>query len=148
MRVIEIYETGRFPQLVLDSKKAFASNYGLERGVLASLRRAAVARGAELPEEQPGGSREPLPRAVPEQGAADQKVANYGEAARWYGQYIASFRNDAETPAINYQLADLQLENQDFAAQRASTSARPTTTRSMIVLPPQATRPSTRIASI
>ena len=29
MRVIEIYETGRFPQLVLDSKKAFASNYGL-----------------------------------------------------------------------------------------------------------------------
>ncbi|MGH8187649.1 MAG: tetratricopeptide repeat protein, partial [Steroidobacteraceae bacterium] len=29
MRVIEIYETGRFPLLVLDSKKAFARSYGL-----------------------------------------------------------------------------------------------------------------------
>src|SRR4029434_7765561 len=46
---------------------------------------------------------------------ADQKVANFGEATRWYGQYISSFRTDAETPAINYQLADLQLENKDFA---------------------------------
>jgi outer membrane protein assembly factor BamD (BamD/ComL family) len=48
--------------------------------------------------------------------AAEQKTANYAEASRWYAQYIASFRDAAETPAINYQLADLQLENQDFAS--------------------------------
>ena len=69
MRVIEIYETGGFPKLVLESKKAFAANYGLQCRVLASLRRARVARGAELPEEQPAGPRESLPRAVPERGA-------------------------------------------------------------------------------
>ncbi|MGH8189039.1 MAG: tetratricopeptide repeat protein, partial [Steroidobacteraceae bacterium] len=50
-----------------------------------------------------------------DQAAADEKVANYTEAARWYAQYIASFRDDAATPSINYQLADLQLENKDYA---------------------------------
>ena len=104
-----------------------------ECGVLAPLRRAAVARSAELPEEQPEGSREPLSRAVPGQAARrSEKLANYAEAAHWYREYLASFRNDAETPAINYQLADLLLEKQDFAARRASTSAPPTTTRRTI----------------
>ena len=33
---------------------------------------------------------------------------------RWYGDYLESFPTDADSPPINYQLADLLLENKDF----------------------------------
>ena len=115
MRVIEIYETGRFPQLVLDSKKAFASNYGLSAEY---WRHFDVQQSPEVLSYLKSNLRDLANHyhaQYQDKGAAEQKVANYGEAARWYGQYIASFRDDAETPAINYQLADLQLENQDYA---------------------------------
>src|SRR6266496_5588133 len=45
---------------------------------------------------------------------ADEKLANYREALRWYGDYLKSFPKDADSPAINYELADLLLENKDF----------------------------------
>ncbi|HEX4972480.1 MAG TPA: tetratricopeptide repeat protein, partial [Steroidobacteraceae bacterium] len=115
MRVIEIYETGRFPQLVLDSKKAFANNYGLNAEY---WRHFDVQQSPEVLSYLKSNLRDLANHyhaQYQNKDAANQKVANYGEAARWYGQYIASFRNDAETPAINYQLADLQLENKDFA---------------------------------
>ena len=87
-----------------------------ERRVLASLRRAAVARGAELPEEQPAGPGEPLSRAVPEQGR-ERTRRSPTTARRRAGTRSTSPRSATtpETPAINYQLADLQLENQDYA---------------------------------
>ena len=69
MRVVEIYTQGRLPE----------ARAGVEEGVRVQVRLQAeywrhfdverVARGAELPEEQPEGPRDPLPRAVPERGA-------------------------------------------------------------------------------
>lgn len=116
MRVIEIYETGRFPQLVLDSKKAFASNYGLSAEY---WRHFDVQQSPEVLSYLKSNLRDLANHyhaQYQNKAAAENKVANYTEAARWYGQYIASFSTDAETPAINYQLADLQLENKDFAS--------------------------------
>src|SRR5438093_12602847 len=43
-----------------------------------------------------------------------ENTANYREALRWYGEYLQSFPTDAETPPINYRLADLLLEHKDF----------------------------------
>jgi tetratricopeptide (TPR) repeat protein len=45
-----------------------------------------------------------------------EKVANYAEAQRWYGDYLDSFPSDPDSPPINYRLADLLLENKDFGA--------------------------------
>src|SRR5262245_548575 len=45
---------------------------------------------------------------------ADEKLANYREARQWYGDYLDSFPTDADSPPINYQLADLLLEQKDF----------------------------------
>src|SRR5581483_12376527 len=45
---------------------------------------------------------------------AGEKQANYREALRWYGSYLESFPKDDDSPLINYQLADLHLENRDF----------------------------------
>jgi TolA-binding protein len=121
MRVIEIYETGRFPQLVLDSKKTFASAYGLSAefwrhfDVKESPEVLSYLKGnlKDLANHYHAQYQNPEPQ---DKKLADAKLANYIEATRWYREYINSFRADAETPGINYQLADLQLEHKDFAA--------------------------------
>jgi TolA-binding protein len=114
MRVIEIYEAGSFPILVLESKKEFAVNYGLQSeywrhfdvddspevmGYLKSdledlaTHYHALYQEPELPEE---------------------KTANFEEALHWYRAYLASFPADVESPGVNHQLADLLLEHEDF----------------------------------
>jgi outer membrane protein assembly factor BamD (BamD/ComL family) len=45
---------------------------------------------------------------------AGEKLASYGEALRWYGDYLDSFPTDPDAPPINYRLADLHFENKDF----------------------------------
>lgn len=121
MRVVEIYETGRFPQLVLDSKKTFAGAYGLSAEY---WRHFDVKESPEVLSYLKGNLKDLANhyhaqyQSAPSQDKqlAAEKLANYGEASRWYRDYISSFRADAETPGINYQLADLQLEHRDFAA--------------------------------
>ena len=114
MRVVEIYEAGDFPKLVLEARKEFAATYGLQSEywrhfdvndspeVLSYLKTNlqdlashyhALYQNAEL---------------------ADEKPANFQEASRWYRAYLASFPQDPGTPAIHYRLADLLLEHQDF----------------------------------
>lgn len=121
MRVIEIYETGRFPQLVLDSKKAFAKAYGLSAEY---WRHFDVKESPEVLSYLKGNLKDLANhyhaqyQNVPatEKNVEQAKLASYTEATRWYREYIDSFRADADTPAINYQLADLMLEHKDFAA--------------------------------
>jgi tetratricopeptide (TPR) repeat protein len=114
MRVVEIYEAGRFPKLVLESKKSFAATYGLESRywqhaqaedspeVLEYLKNNlkdlanhyhSLYQNAERPEERPD---------------------HFAESSHWYREYLSSFPDDAETPGLNYQFADLLLENDDF----------------------------------
>jgi tetratricopeptide (TPR) repeat protein len=114
MRVIETFTQGGFPKLVLESKREFASNYGLKAEYWRHFK----------PEESP----EVLAylktnlkdlathyhAQYQDQQKADEKLANYREALRWYGEYLESFPTDADAPSINYRLADLLLENKDF----------------------------------
>ncbi len=114
MRLVDTYTKGGFPKLVLESKRDFASRYALQAEywkhhktedrpeVLAYLRTnlkdLATHYHAQYQDAQ----------------ETDQKLAHYREARRWYGDYLESFPTDAESPAINYQLAGLILENKDF----------------------------------
>jgi cellulose synthase operon protein C len=114
MRVVETFTKGAFPKLVLESKRDFASKYGLQAEywqhnkpeelpeVLAylktDLKDLATHYHAEYQSSQ----------------EANEKLANYHEALRWYGDYLKSFPKDTESPAINYRLADLLFENKDF----------------------------------
>jgi TolA-binding protein len=115
MRVVETFTKGGFPKLVLESKRDFASKYGLQAEywqhnkpeelpeVLAylktDLKDLATHYHAEYQSSQ----------------EANEKLANYHEALRWYGDYLKSFPKDAESPTINYRLADLLYENKDFS---------------------------------
>jgi outer membrane protein assembly factor BamD (BamD/ComL family) len=116
MRVIEIYEAGGFPKLVLDSKKEFASHYGLHAEywrhfdvsaspqVLADLKRNLTDLANHYHAQYQDASQ------------AKEKPENYAEAARWYREFLDSFHDDPQAPPINYQLADLLRENGDQAA--------------------------------
>ncbi|HVH85588.1 MAG TPA: tetratricopeptide repeat protein [Terriglobales bacterium] len=114
MRIIETFTKGGFPKLVLDSKREFASKYGLQSEywkhfrpedspqvlayVKTNLKDLATHYHAEYQNAQ----------------ETSEKLANYNEARRWYGDYLDSFPKDANSPTINYRLADLLLENHDF----------------------------------
>ncbi len=114
MRVVETFIQGGFPKLVLESKREFASKYGLQAEYWRHFK----------PEESPEvlaylkANLKDLATHYHAQyqstQEASEKLANYHEALRWYGDYLESFPTDADSPPINYQLADLLLENQDF----------------------------------
>jgi len=116
MRVIEIHAAGGFPSLVLDSKKKFATTYGLKAeywkyfdpgerpDVLGHLK----TNLTDLANYYHACYQDPR--------QAEAKQANLEEALHWYREFLASFPMDIESPAINCQLADLLLENRSFSA--------------------------------
>jgi tetratricopeptide (TPR) repeat protein len=114
MRVIETFTQGGFPKLVLEAKKEFATSYGLQAEYWRHFK----------PEGSPevvGYLKSNLKDLASHYHAQYQnkelegeKSANYAEARKWYGDYLASFPTDPDSPPINYLLADLLLENKDF----------------------------------
>ncbi|HSB15007.1 MAG TPA: tetratricopeptide repeat protein, partial [Bryobacteraceae bacterium] len=114
MRVIEIQAAGGFPSLVLDSKKAFATTYGLQAeywkhfahadrpDVLGYLK----TNLTDLANHYHACYQDPK--------QAEDKSANFEEARRWYRGFLTSFPAVPESPVINYQLADLLGENHSF----------------------------------
>ena len=119
MRVIEIHVAGGFPSLVLDAKKSFATTYGLEAeywnyfepserpDVLAHLK----TNLTDLANHYHASYQNPK--------LIKEKQANYQEALHWYREFLVSFPADEDSPAINYQLADLLLENKSFGEAAA-----------------------------
>jgi tetratricopeptide (TPR) repeat protein len=114
MRVIEIYGEAGFPLLVVESKREFATTYALDAeywqhfdvqespDVIAFLK----TNLTDL-----AGHYHAL---YQDENLVDDQGSNFNEAQRWYRQLLASFPTDPETPKVNYQLADLLLENEDF----------------------------------
>src|SRR5438270_10292984 len=114
MRVVETFTKGGFPKLVLESKRDFASKYGLQAEYWRHN------KPEELPEVLVYLKTDLKDLAThyhaQYQSAqeANEKLTNYQEALRWYGDYLNSFPKDAESSAINYRMADLLFENKDF----------------------------------
>jgi len=116
MRVVEIYEKGGFPQLVLAAKKDFAGTYGLQGEYWHHVD---VDKSPEVLSYLKSNLKDlagyyHAQYQDPKQH--EQQAVNYAEATRWYRDYLTSFHNDPQAPQTNYQLADLMLENHDYAA--------------------------------
>lgn len=114
MRVVEIYGEAGFPLLVVESKKEFASRYALTSDYWNY-------HDVEESTEVVGFLKTNLAdlaghyHALYQQDAlVEEQPAHFSEATRWYGQFIASFPADSDTPGVNYRLADLLLENEDY----------------------------------
>ncbi|MGI9591890.1 MAG: tetratricopeptide repeat protein, partial [Myxococcota bacterium] len=114
MRVVEIYEAGGFPKLVLESKKDFAGRYELQSEYWQHF------DVNESPEilSYLKTNLEDLANHYHAQfqveDLADEQPENFEEASRWYRAYLASFSEDPEAPGIHHRLADLLLEHDDF----------------------------------
>ncbi len=115
MRVVDVYDAAGFPLLVVESKKEFATRYAVDSNYWNYF------DPAESPDvlgflktnlTDLAGHYHALYQA---EALVDERGENFGEASRWYRQFLASFPADEDTPGVNYRLADLLLENEDFA---------------------------------
>jgi len=114
IRMVEIYEAGGFPKLVLASKKDFASRYGLDSEYWQHF---PVAEAPEVVAYLKGNLRDLANHyhaAYQDPEQEDEREASFAEARQWYRAFLVSFDEDDEAPAINHQLAGLLLEHEDF----------------------------------
>ncbi len=114
MRVVEIFTEAGFPKLVVESKKDFASRYAMHADYWQHF-------DVDESPEVVGFLKTNLTDLAnhyhalyQEEELLDERPANFAEAERWYREFLASFPAVEESPTINYQLADLLLEDERF----------------------------------
>jgi len=114
MRIVEIYAEAGFPQLVVEAKKAFATSYALDAEYWGHV-------DVDSSPEVVGFLKTNLTDLAGHYHAlyqnkdlTEERPASFSEAQRWYRQFLSSFPVDTESPQINYRLADLLLENENF----------------------------------
>src|SRR5260370_2834302 len=116
MGVIERYGKGGFPELVLAGKKEFAATYGLQGEYWHHFD---VNKSPEVLSYLKGNLKDlanyyHAQYQDPKQH--EQRAENYAEATHWYREFLSSFHTDSQAPQLDYQLADLMLENHDYPA--------------------------------
>ncbi|HEY6722162.1 MAG TPA: tetratricopeptide repeat protein, partial [Burkholderiales bacterium] len=116
MRVVEIYEKGGFPQLVLAAKKDFAGTYGLQGEYWHHFDVNKSPEVLSYVQSNLKGLANHYHAQYQDPKQHEQKAANYAEATHWYREFLTSFHTDPQAPQTDYQLADLMLENHDYAA--------------------------------
>ncbi|MDH3358194.1 MAG: tetratricopeptide repeat protein, partial [Desulfobacteraceae bacterium] len=116
MRVIEIQAKGGFPSLVIESKKKFAETYGLEAEYWKYFEPSDRPDVLSFLKTNLTDLANHYHACYQDKRKADEKPANFKEALHWYREFLTSFPADIESPAINYQVADLLLENKSFDA--------------------------------
>jgi TolA-binding protein len=110
MRVIDTYQQGSFPILVLESKKALVDQYNLQ---------------SEYWQHYPPADNQQvldylklamtdLSRHYHALAQKDKKPQDYQQAAHWYRRYLGSFKDDAAAPQMNFLLAELLFESGDY----------------------------------
>ncbi len=115
MRIVEIYADAGFPQLVVEAKKAFATNYALDAeywNYIDVENSAEVVGFLKTNLTDLAGHYHALYQDV---NLVEEQPDNFGQAQRWYRQFLGSFAADAEAAQVHYRLADLLLEHEDFA---------------------------------
>ena len=114
MRVIGIYKKGHFPKLVIEGKKKFSSTYGLNAEYWNYFDQAEFSEVLGFLKTNLTDLANHYHSLYQNKKYKKKKQQNFNEASHWYREFLNSFPKDEQSPAINYQLADLYLENKDF----------------------------------
>lgn len=114
MRIVEIYDEGNFPRLVLESKKEFAVRYGLRSDYWTQHDVTAAGEVMAFLKQNLHDLANHYHALYqkPEQPA--DRSAHFEESSHWYREYLRSFADDPATPPIHYRFADLLLEHERF----------------------------------
>ncbi len=115
MRVIEIHLAGGFPTLVIEAKKQFAKNYGLKADYWKHFDPGSRPEVFGFLKTNLTDLAHHYHSLYQDPEHAKEKGENFREAGHWYEEFLVSFPKDPQSPAMNYQLADLLLENRSFA---------------------------------
>ncbi|QWV96931.1 tetratricopeptide repeat protein [Geomonas nitrogeniifigens] len=115
MRVIEIHIAGGFPTLVIEAKKEFAKNYGLKAEYWKHFEPAERPEVLGFLKTNFTDLAHHYHALYQDPGHAREKEASFQEALHWYEEFLVSFPKESESAAINYQMADLLMENRSFA---------------------------------
>lgn len=116
MRVIEIYKQGGFPKLVIEANKDFATGYGLKSDYWKHFEVASYPDVLALLKDNLTELANYYHALYQDPQFDKDKVKNFSEAQHWYHEFLDSFPGDEQSPVMNYQLADLLLENQSYQA--------------------------------
>jgi tetratricopeptide (TPR) repeat protein len=114
MRTAAIYTEGNFPLLVVKAKRDFAERYGVKADYWHYFDMDSMPDVRDYLKTDLIDLANHYHALYQQQDLADDKPANYAEASRWYREFLTSFPQDDKSPSINYQFADLLLENKDF----------------------------------
>ena len=114
MRVIEIFAEGGFPQLVVESKKEFAGSYALDAEYWNHVSLDESGQVVGFLKTNLTDLANHYHALYQNDELVDERPESFREADHWYRQFLKSFPRDEESPGVNYQLADLLLENEDF----------------------------------
>ena len=114
IRVIEIYNQGGFPKLVVDSKKNFATTYGLTAVYWTFFDINSYPEVLVFLKSNLIDLANHYHALYQDKRHWKNKKENFQEATHWYREFLASFPEDGQAPGINFQLAELLLENKDY----------------------------------
>lgn len=112
MRVIESYQSGEFPTLVLQGKKDFVQRYNLQSEYWQHHDRNAAAEVLGFLKT----TMTDLSRHYHALAQQSKLPADYTEASHWYRSFLGSFADSAEAPGMNFLLAELLYESGNFSA--------------------------------
>jgi TolA-binding protein len=110
MRVIETYQQGKFPTLVLDGKKNFVERYKLTAEYWSHHDAADNPQVLELLKT----TMTDLSRHYHALAQKHHKPDDYRQAAHWYRSYLDSFPESDEAPPMNFLLAELLFESGNY----------------------------------
>lgn len=116
MRVIEIFEAGEFPKLVVEAKKQFATDYAVDAPYWAHNDITEADQVIGFLKQNLTDLANHYHSLFQDDVFIEERPGHFAEATHWYRQFLASFPTDSDTPPIHYQLADLLLENENFVA--------------------------------
>ena len=112
MRVIETYEQGRFPTLVLQAKEDFVERYQLQSNYWQHHNSSDSGQVLEFLKL----TMTDLSRHYHAQAQRTRRPADYNQAIHWYQTFLGSFPDSGEAPQMNFLLGELLFESGDFQA--------------------------------
>lgn len=108
--VISTYQKGGFPSLVLPYKETFVEQYGVYSAFWARAT-------PELREQYSPELKQHLVELAQHYHATAQETnlpKDYGTAARWYREFLATFPSDESAPVMNMLLGETLFAARDF----------------------------------
>jgi cellulose synthase operon protein C len=111
MQGIEAYSKGGFTQLVLDGKHEYVERYNFGTAFWQGRDRA---KYPQVVKELKTNLKD-VATYFHSTAQKSKKTEDFGEAAKWYRDYLKSFPDDPDSAGTNYLLAETLFESKQFA---------------------------------